>query len=291
MLRTFTQLCQPANKALLVAADDGHALLTGSGTYAMPWHWHDCLMFILPGHGTVELCHEDRRAGTWLSQDRFAVVPSERAHQTRAGCSSHTHVAVYVTGAALHKLDTGVGSLNEFRRRTRTPILVRRTAAIRALQELSQRSDMGSYGSAATRQALSSALLMQCIGEVIAGKTELGTSPREHGMAVVADIEAFVVQHADQEIPLDLLEARFGISRRHITRLFRERAGVSIGEFQQRRRYDNACRLLADTDLPIGEVAFRVGFESGAALARAMRRVGGHSPSGLRAKLARSVKT
>ncbi|WGS52909.1 AraC family transcriptional regulator [Paraburkholderia sp. D15] len=290
MLRPFNQLCEPADKSLLVAADAGHATLTGSGTYAMPWHWHDCLMFILPSHGAVELRHEDRRAGTWLSQDRFAVVPSGRAHQTRAGCATHTHVAVYVTSDALHQLDTGVGSLSEFRRRTRTPILVRRTAAIRTLQELSLRNDMNGYGAMATRQALSSALLMQCIGEVIAGKTEPGTSPREHGMALVADLEAFVTRNADQEIPLDTLEARFGISRRHITRLFREGKGISIGEFQQRARYDNACRLLAETDLPIGEVAFRVGFESGAALARAMRRIGGHSPSELRDSMARSVK-
>ncbi|KXU82200.1 hypothetical protein CI15_32045 [Paraburkholderia monticola] len=291
MLRTFTQLCQPANKALLVAADEGHATLTGSGTYAMPWHWHDCLMFILPSHGAVELCHEDRRAGTWVSQDRFAVVPQGRAHQTRAGCATHTHVALYVTGDALHKLDTGVGSLSEFRRRTRTPVLVRRTAAIRSLQELSLRNDMGPYGGAATRQALSAALLMQCIGKVISGKTEPGASPREHGMALVADLKAFVTQHADQDIPLDALEERFGISRRHITRLFREGTGVSIGELQQRTRYENACRLLTDTDLPIGEVAFRVGFESGAALARAMRRIGGHSPSEVRSKMARSVKS
>ena len=109
-------------------------------------------------------------------------------------------------------------------------------------------------------------------------------------MALVADLEAFVARHADQDIPLDALEERFGISRRHITRLFRERTGLSIGEFQQRKRYENACRLLTDTDLPIGEVAFRVGFESGAALARAMRRIGDHSPSDLRARMARSVK-
>jgi len=111
MLRSFDQICQPADKRVLVAADDGHAALTGGGTYAMPWHWHDCLMFILPSHGAVELCHEDQRAGTWLSEDRFAVVPSGRAHQTRAGCATHTHLAVYVTGDALRKLDTKVGSL------------------------------------------------------------------------------------------------------------------------------------------------------------------------------------
>jgi AraC family transcriptional regulator len=77
MLRSFDQLCHPADKGLLVAADHGHATLTGGGTYAMPWHWHDCLMFILPSHGAVELRHEDQRAGTWLSQDRFAVVPRD----------------------------------------------------------------------------------------------------------------------------------------------------------------------------------------------------------------------
>ena len=290
MLRSFDQVCQPADKDLLVAADHGHATLTGGGTYAMPWHRHDCLMFILPSHGAVELRHEDQRTGTWMSQDRFAVVPAGRAHQTRAGCATHTHVAVYVTEDALRRLDAGVGSLSEFRRRTRVPILVRRTSAIRALQELSLHNDMGTYGGPTIRQALSSALLIQCIGEVIAGKTMPGTSPREHGMALVADLEAFVTRHADQDIPLDVLEERFGISRRHITRLFREGTGLSIGEFQQRTRYENACRLLAETDLPVGEVAFRVGFESGAALARAMRRIGGHSPSDLRTRMARSIK-
>jgi len=89
-------------------------------------------------------------------------------------------------------------------------------------------------------------------------------------MALVADLEAFIT------------------SRRHITRLFRKCTGLSISEFQQRVRYRNACRLLVETDLPIGEVAFRVGFGSGAALAHAMRRIGRHSPSELRASVARS---
>ncbi|QDQ81727.1 helix-turn-helix transcriptional regulator [Paraburkholderia megapolitana] len=290
MLRSFVELRQPADRNALIAADDGHATLAGGGNYAMPWHWHDCMMFILPSHGTVELKHEDQRKGTWLSQDRFAVVPADRAHQTQAGCGAHNHIALYVTDEALRRLDTGTGSLNEFRRRTRTTALVRRTSAIRALQELSMRSDIGAYGNSSIRHALSSALLMQCIAEVITGKTMPATSPREHGMALVTDLKAFVIRHADQNIPLDALEKRFGISRRHITRLFREDTGLSIGEFQQRARYENACRLLAETDLPVGEVAFRVGFDSGAALARAMRRIGGHSPSDVRTPMARSIK-
>ncbi|GAB7534190.1 helix-turn-helix domain-containing protein [Burkholderia sp. 3C] len=282
MLRSFDEVSRPADKSLLVSAGDGCATLTGRGSYAMPWHWHDCLMFILPSLGAVEIRHEDRRAGIWLSQDRFAVMPSEHAHQTRAACAPHTHVALYVTADALRRLDTGVGSLDAFRRRTRKPTLFRKSATIRNLQDLSLRADLGAYGSEATRQALAAALLMQCIGEVIAGHGESARSPAEHGMALVADIEAYVTSHVDRDIPLDALEQRFGASHRHITRLFRERTGLSIGEFQQRVRYRIACELLTQTDLPIGEVAFRVGFASGAALAHAMRRIGGHSPSELR---------
>jgi AraC-like DNA-binding protein len=282
MLRSFDEVCRSADKSLLVSAGDGCATLTGRGSYARPWHWHDCLMFILPILGAVEIRHEDRRAGIWLSQDRFAVMPSECAHQTRAACAPHTHVALYVTADALRRLDTGVGSLDAFRRRTRKPALLRKSSTIRNLQDLSLRADLGAYGGEATRQALAAALLMQCIDEVIAGHGEPGRSPEDHGMALVADIEAYVSSHADRDIPLDALEQRFGASRRHITRLFRERMGLSIGEYQQRVRYRIACQLLTQTNLPIGEVAFRVGFASGAALAHAMRRIGGHSPSELR---------
>ena len=72
MLRSFEQLCQTAKADLLIAADAEHAAVVGGNDYAMPWHWHDCLMFILPSRGAIELRHEGRREGTWLSQDRFA---------------------------------------------------------------------------------------------------------------------------------------------------------------------------------------------------------------------------
>ena len=75
-----------------------------------------------------------------------------------------------------------------------------------------------------------------------------------------------------------------------MTRLFRELTGSSIGEFQQKVRLEAACELLNTTDLPIGEIAFRVGFDSGAALAHAMRRESGRSPSEIRKRAARSIK-
>jgi AraC family transcriptional regulator len=290
MLRSFEQIRRPENPDRLIAADDEHATLSGSGAYAMPWHWHDCLMFILPSSGTVELKHEDQREGTWLSQDRFAVVPHSRAHETQAGIGAHSHLAIYATGATLSRLDHQIGSLSEVRRRTQTTLLVRRTPTVRTLQALSARNGAGAYGQSSVRHALSSALLVQCIAEVMAGEAVPNASHREHGVALVEDLKTFLAGHVDQDVPLDVLGERFGVSRRHITRLFRERTGLSIGEFQQRSRLQTARELLQGTDLPIGEIAFRVGFESGAALARAMRRVSGRSPSDIRTGMARPIK-
>jgi AraC family transcriptional regulator len=290
MLRSFEQLRHTANPDLLIAADNEHATLLGGGDYAMPWHSHDCLMFMLPSRGTMQLKHEGQRSGTWLSQDRFAVVPAEWPHETRAGIGAHSHVAIYVTGLILDRLDREVGSLSEFRRRTRTATLFRRTPKLRALQDLSTLGEDDAYGNSRIRQGLSSALLVQCIAEVIAGEALSGTSHREHGMMLIEDLKQYLIHHVDQTVPLDALEARFGVSKRHVTRLFREFIGCSIGEFQQRIRLEAACALLGTTDLSVGEIAFRVGFDSGAALAHAMRRAKGRSPSDIRKSVARPIK-
>lgn len=286
MLRSFEQVSHPSDANLLISADPEYAALSVGGDYSMPWHWHDCLMFILPSRGTVELKHEDRRDGAWLSQDRFAVVPANRAHETRGGIGGQSHVAVYVTDDSLRKLDGQLGSLREFYHRTRSTALVARSPTLRAIQELAIRRDPGPYGSSAIRHSFSSAMVLQCIADVMAGDILPNASHTDHGMALVEDLKTYLLEHADENIPLDRLSEYFRISRRHITRLFRDRTGYSIGEFQLHTRLQRAQQLLTETNLPIGEIAFRVGFESGAALARAMRRENGLSPSDIRAHLA-----
>ncbi|MFB8343854.1 helix-turn-helix domain-containing protein [Brucella cytisi] len=248
-------------------------------------------MFILPSRGTVELKHQDRHDGTWLSQERFAVVPANCAHETRGGLGGQSHVAIYVTDENLRKLDIEVGSLGEFRKRTRTTTLVERSPTLRALQRLIIRKDSGPYGTAAIRDAFASALVLQCISDVVTGNLLSNASHQDHGMALVDDIKSYLTEHADQEVPLDLLGEHFSISRRHITRLFRERTGLSIGAFQLQTKLKRARELLTETNLSVGDIAYRVGFESGAGLARAMRRQYGQSPSDVRQGMAQQVIT
>jgi AraC-like DNA-binding protein len=289
MLRPFDTLCATASADTLVSADSKQALLASpSGEYAMPWHWHDCLMLLMPRVGALDLRHQDRMDGAWISEDRFAVVPANHAHQTQALRDTHAHLAFYITDEALRSIEAEAGSLAQFKRRTGAVAMFSTTPEIKTLQNLCQRAGAGRSGGALRH--ISAALLVSCFLEIERTDPLPAATPRGHGAALVQEIQAFIADRAAQDISLDLLAERFGTSRRHLTRLFREQTGRSIAEFHQGKRIALARRMLTDTDLPVGEIAFRAGFESGSALSRAVRRAADDSPSGIRRAMARPVK-
>jgi AraC family transcriptional regulator len=289
MLRSFDILRTTASADTVLSADPSLALFaSASGRYAMPWHWHDCMMLLMPTAGAVSLQHQDRLEGAWVSEDRFAVVPAGHAHQTQALRDRHAHLAFYITDEALQRIEAEAGWLARVKRRTHSSALFCTTPEIKALQSLCQRAGPGQ--SVAVLRHISAALLVSCLTEIERADSLPAATPRGHGVALVQEIQAFIADRAAEDISLDFLAERFGTSRRHITRLFRERTGLSIAEFHRSMRISLARRMLTDTDLPVGEIAFRVGFESGSALSRAMRRADDSSPSGIRRAKARPVK-
>jgi len=58
------------------------------------------------------------------------------------------------------------------------------------------------------------------------------------------------------------LAARLGIGARHLARLFKRHVGASPVQTANTVRLQRATRLLDETDLPIGEIAARAGFNS-----------------------------
>ena len=58
------------------------------------------------------------------------------------------------------------------------------------------------------------------------------------------------------------LAERLGIGARHLTRLFRRHVGASPLQTAKSVRLHRALSLLAETDLPVTEIAFRSGFRS-----------------------------
>ena len=66
----------------------------------------------------------------------------------------------------------------------------------------------------------------------------------------------------DESPSVEKLAARLGVSSRHVRRIFEAQFGVSPLQYLQTRRLLTAKQLLADTDMPVTQVALASGFAS-----------------------------
>lgn len=288
MLRSLQTLRETSTDARRCASADAPlALLGGGDDYHTPWHWHDCLMIMLPRIGAVDFRDESRKAGNWLSEDQFAVVPATLAHQTAARRGGHNHLAIYASDDQLAAIEARLGSLSRMRAKLHAPAFFGATPQMRALLALCRADDPADRAAQSIRDHLASALLIDCLAQIERGEPLAMPSALTHGDALVSEMTAYIATNLADALSLDHIAETFGLSRRHATRLFRDKTGLSIGDYHDRERVARARALLGSTDLPVGEVAWRVGLDSGSALARLMRRVAGLSPSDAR-RMARS---
>ena len=94
----------------------------------------------------------------------------------------------------------------------------------------------------------------------------------------LADVLSWAAAHLDRAIDVRELSRRAHLSRRTFDRRFRDALGTSPLDWLQHQRVLEAQRLLESTDLPVEQIAGRVGFSSATALRPHFRRVLGVSP-------------
>jgi AraC family transcriptional regulator len=93
-----------------------------------------------------------------------------------------------------------------------------------------------------------------------------------------------ISDHLDQEqdISLAVVAEEVGMSYYHFSRSFKQSIGLSPINYITRQRIERAKRLLAETELPISEIALRTGFSSQSHFTTSFRRLAGVTPSSFR---------
>lgn len=99
---------------------------------------------------------------------------------------------------------------------------------------------------------------------------------------VVQDAMAYLKDNYARDVKCEGLAARFYLSEGYFSRLFKEVTGRTIVKALQEIRIEAACSLLAGTDLPVGEVALRVGYSDVKFFYRLFRQQCGQSPGDYR---------
>jgi AraC-like DNA-binding protein len=107
---------------------------------------------------------------------------------------------------------------------------------------------------------------------------------RHRGEPVLADVFAVIERRHAEPLSLRDVAGEVGMTPGHLTTIVRRRTGRTVQEWIIERRMAESRRLLADTDLPIQEVARRVGIGDPGYFSRLFRRTHGASPRAWRAR-------
>lgn len=107
-------------------------------------------------------------------------------------------------------------------------------------------------------------------------------TPRDGGDPLVRRALALMRDHVERPLDLGTLARRLSCQPRTLDRRFRAGLGAPPGAVYRHLRLAAARKLIENTRLGMAEVALRSGYESPAALTRAIRRQYGTTPRGLR---------
>ncbi len=118
--------------------------------------------------------------------------------------------------------------------------------------------------------------------------TDLGnyTLPEENRKKapprLVKRAQEYIHNNIDKMISIEDVAGECGISREHLSRVFKEQLGESPSSYLSKRRMERACRLLISTNLSCKEIAARVGYDSAVSFNRTFKRLVKMTPGELR---------
>ncbi|PJM73359.1 AraC family transcriptional regulator [Bifidobacterium primatium] len=103
-----------------------------------------------------------------------------------------------------------------------------------------------------------------------------------NGRHVFIQVVGFIESHYAEPLTAQDVASRFGYSREHFSRLFKEATGMGFKQFVTRLRLQDAERRIARSTVPIADVVRSSGFADSRSMCAAFERAYGMTPSAYR---------
>jgi transcriptional regulator GlxA family with amidase domain len=107
----------------------------------------------------------------------------------------------------------------------------------------------------------------------------------------LGELAAWTLRHLGEDLSVERLAQRCSLSRRQLSRRFREVFGVAPAQYVERLRVDEARQRLSESRVPIDRIAATLGFRSADVFRRAFERQVGIAPAQYRARFGASKST
>ncbi|MGO1076844.1 AraC family transcriptional regulator [Inquilinus sp. CA228] len=223
-----------------------------------PDHAHDRGQIFLVTNGALLLT---TAAGTWaMPAGHVAWIPPGLPHE------AVNHGRLDAVGAYL--APSRCAGLPD------RPALLRRGALLVAVLERLGGEDTAD--DAGRRERLLAVLL----DEIATAEHDALDLPLPRSPRLLRLVRALMDDPAERR-GLDDLARAFALSRRSLTRLFRQETGLSVGQWRLRRRVVAAIALLAE-GRSVTDIALTLGHDSVGAFAQSFRKVTGAAPTAYR---------
>ena len=98
----------------------------------------------------------------------------------------------------------------------------------------------------------------------------------------VAKLQTYISEHLDEDLRVDVLAERVGMSTRGFSRVFNREVGMAPGRYVEQCRLEVARQWLEDTQAPLSEIASRCGYGTADGMRLAFERNLGLSPRAYR---------
>jgi len=105
-----------------------------------------------------------------------------------------------------------------------------------------------------------------------------------HGEPDIARIQAFIAEHSREELMMEDVAKRAGMSVRNFSRRFKSATGEPCSSYVQKLRIENAKRLLETTKLSASEIMYKVGYNDERSFRRLFKQHTGLAPKHYRNK-------
>lgn len=233
--------------------------------YATEAHVHDCHMLFVPRSGAFETLFDNQPR--WLTRRHVVFVPGGAAHANTSLTGRQRHLVLYTDP----KFVAGVAGCSY----GSTPSIVPVT---RALDSALAYCDAALADTSPQRDARIARVTELIVLEALSPSRGIASQ----GDNRIEAICAFVRSNLGSEISLDTVATKFGLSRRHLSRLFRTATGTSFHRYLLNCRLSYAMQLLRGTNTTVIQAALDAGFESPAHFSKVFRERYGLCPGELK---------
>lgn len=242
----------------------------------MPEHSHDDhAMLLVPFLSSMTIRDHELGGRRALEPRYFYFADAGMPHATQANKAKQKHLAVYLSRDWQQHILKQLGSYKNPRHRAG---IWRMTDDAADLGRVLVRKIHNPTEGVRLLDRLGEMFVEECLAQIHSEAPTSQNHPFDHGAAIVLDAMLCIRRDLSQPITPQTLAAELGVSRRHLSRLFREKAGRSIAEAVREERLQEARRLLLETNWSVQQVSGMCGIENASQFSTAFKHRFGQPP-------------